>query len=268
MNLTIMCYNIERGFHSSDHHMELHRIQAAQRAVKIIKPDILALTEACYGGPNMQGISMDYRQIFGLPYGQFGGYPVFGPKKGDEGGNCILSRLPMYARPIILEKKGAIRAQIALEKRVLMLDVVHPSYSTTDEEKITVLQPLLASRKEPYIITGDFNTVHPDDTYDWDALLREITESMPKRAEQLLHTWRHPKLVQWLLEQNLIDSFAGKRKEATVPTPHGNPKSTVGVRMDFLLCSPDIRVKDAYVLKNADTAVASDHYPIVAKVVI
>jgi len=33
--------------------------------------------------------------------------------------------------------------------------------------------------------------------------------------------------------------------------------------MDFMFISPGISVRDAYVVKNKDTEMASDHYPIV-----
>src|SRR3989338_5916199 len=125
MIFTIMSYNIERGFHTSDHILEEHRLQAAQRAVKYVKPDILALTEASYGGPNSQGIRTDYQQIFQFPYGQWGGYRVFGPRHGDEGGNCLLSSFPLQAEVINFSHKGAVRGKFSLENKIVTVDVVH-----------------------------------------------------------------------------------------------------------------------------------------------
>ena len=74
MKSKILSYNIERGFHTRDHVLDKKRLEAAQRIVAEIKPDILALTEACYGAPNTQQILMDYREIFCFAYGQFGGF--------------------------------------------------------------------------------------------------------------------------------------------------------------------------------------------------
>ncbi len=34
--------------------------------------------------------------------------------------------------------------------------------------------------------------------------------------------------------------------------------------MDFIFASPEFRVVDSYVLKNEQTEIASDHYPVVA----
>jgi len=130
-----MSYNIERGFHSRDHTLERQRLEAAQRAVKSVNPDLLALTEACYGGPNSQNIVMDYAELFGFPYSHFGAFPKFGPRRGDEGGNCLLSRIPMQAETVQLVHKSAVRARISLEDKILTIDVIHPSPSVTDAKK-------------------------------------------------------------------------------------------------------------------------------------
>lgn len=263
MSFTVLSYNIERGFHSRNHHLEEERLHAAQRVVHEVKPDILALTEACYGGPNAQGLVMDYQQLFGFAYGAFAGYSNFGSRKGDEGGNCLLSRLPMESEAISLAYKSAVRGRVKLEDKILTIDVVHPSYSIDDAEKIRTLAPLLAMRKEPYILTGDFNTVHPEDTYDWDALLHELQQFNPEKAEQVIKNWQHPELIPWLLSLGLRDAFPPEKRMSTVPTLHAYGEPRTGVRMDFFFVSPEIRVIDAYVLKNSDTEIASDHYPIV-----
>ena len=261
MILTLMSYNIERGFHSRDHLLEEHRLKAAQRAVQQVKPDILALTEACYGGPNSQRIEMDYQTIFGFFYGKFGEYPNFGPREGDEGGNCLLSQFPLQAEAIHLAYKGAVRGKIQLEEKILTIDVVHPSYSVDDKEKISTLRPLITSRQEPYLLTGDFNTVHPDDKYDWNKIVQDLKSYNLEKAQWIVENWRKAELISWLLEQNLEDAFPVNARESTVPTG----KKNAGVRMDFFFKSLDLKVKEAYVLKNEDTEIASDHYPIVVK---
>ncbi len=263
MRFTLLSYNIERGFHSRDHVLEEKRLQAAQRVVAEVKPDIVALTEACYGRENTQGILMDYKALFGFEYGKFGGFNIFGPNKSDEGGNCLLSKFPMQGEAVTLKYKGAVRGRIELDERVLMVDVVHPSYSIADVEKISTLRPLVENRSEPYILTGDFNTVHPDDAYDWDAVRAGLMKFNAQKADWVVENWQNPKLVPWLFEQRLCDAFAVARREPTVPTPYGSDYWPSGVRMDFFFHSPGIRVLDAYVLKNKDTEIASDHYPIV-----
>ena len=153
-----MSYNIERGFHNSEHIFQEQRLQAAQRIVQQVKPDILALTEANYGGLNSHGTKMDYQQIFGFPYGQWGGYRVFGPRHGDEGGNVLLSRFPLEGQVINFSHKGATQGKITLkehdpEEKIVTVAVVHPSYSIDDKMKISELRTLLENRKDPYILT-------------------------------------------------------------------------------------------------------------------
>src|SRR3989338_766431 len=263
MKVTIMTYNVERGFHTRDHNIEKKRLMAAQQAVQKVNPDILAITEACYGAENSQGILMDYQKLFDFPYGKYGGYPTFGPRKGDEGGNCILSKYPLDAENVKLLFKGAIRARIGLEGIVLTIDVVHPSYSVDDYEKIKTLNPLISNRPSHYILTVDFNTVHPDDKYNWDLLTEELTSFNPKKANQVIANWTQAGFISWLQKIGLDDSFPKSRRESTVPTNYAYGETRTGVRMDFFFHSQDIEAIDSYVLKDSNTEIASDHYPIV-----
>ncbi len=270
-----MSYNIERGFHSQNHVLEQERMHAAQHAVREVHPDLLALTEACYGGKNSQGILMNYQDIFGFPYGCFAGYPFFGPRRGDEGGNCLLSQIPLQAEAIFLAHKGAVRGTFSLEERVLTIDVIHPSYSVEDREKIKTLQPLLSTRKNPYLLTGDFNTVHPEDQYDWNQLVIDLKSYNPGigTAERTVSNWQKAEFISWLLGLGLRDAFPKHRRESTVPTKtvqtrmQNAQKNTSGtpsgVRLDFFFVSPEVEVGDCFVLKNQYTERASDHYPIV-----
>ena len=258
-----MSYNIERGFHTSDHILEEHRLQAAQRAVKYVKPDILALTEASYGGPNSQGIRTDYQQIFQFPYGQWGGYRVFGPRHGDEGGNCLLSSFPLQAEVINFSHKGAVRGKFSLENKIVTVDVVHPSYSINDTEKIAELSTLVENRKDHYILTGDFNTLHPQDVYDYSELAKEFADFDQEKVKWLFNNWKKAECVSWILQHGLRDAFSAAARQSTVPTFYAYGKKQKGVRIDFAFHTPDLIVKEAYVLKNDDTEIASDHYPIV-----
>ncbi|MDP3698983.1 MAG: endonuclease/exonuclease/phosphatase family protein [Nanoarchaeota archaeon] len=264
-----MSYNIERGFHSRDHILEEHRLQAAQRIIQQVQPDILALTEACYGGSNSHGIKMDYQQLFQFPYGEWSGYRVFGPRHGDEGGNALLSQFPLQAEVIQFSHKGAIRGYVNLENRILTVDVVHPSYQTDDQEKIVELASLVKSRKESllakylYILTGDFNTLHPDDIYDYDELAKEFAEFDQQKVKKMLDNWKKAECVSWILAQGLQDAFPPESRQSTVPTCYAYGRKQKGVRLDFTFHTPDLVVKEAYVLKNDDTEIASDHYPIV-----
>ncbi len=263
MIITLLTYNIERGFHSSDHRLEQHRLDAAKNIVNKVNPDLFAIIEACYAAPNKQQIAMDYRTIFNFPYEHIGSYPQFGPRKGDEGANCLLSKLPLSAQTIQLNYKSAIRSSIPISHQVLTLDVVHPSYSATDQEKIETLTPLLNSKTNPYLVTGDFNTVHPNDTQNWDTIRTELQSFNKDKVEWIIQNWQNPKLIPWLEQQNLRDSLPKENRQSTVPTFYTYNKHCKGVRMDFTFVSSNIKIIDSYILKNSDTEIASDHYPLI-----
>jgi len=72
--------------------------------------------------------------------------------------------------------------------------------------------------------------------------------------------------VKTIREHGLIDTFKAVNKgfDFTIPTDYiSNDKST-GIRMDYIFCSEDFRVLEAYVVRNKFTEKASDHYPVVA----
>ncbi len=266
MIFTIMSYNVERGFHNIDHKFEMHRLRAAQRAIRQVNPDILALTESCYGSSNSHNSHTRYFYHFGFRYGLFAGYQNFGPMGGDEGGNFLLSHYPMLGEVVKLPYKSAARGKILIGNKMLTLDVVHPSHSVSDSEKISTLEELIKTREDPYILTGDFNTVHPEDVYDWQKIAVELKQDLGgAKAEKLLKVWKDPKLIPWLLGLGLRDAFPKEERKSTVPSYRVNQAEREGVRMDFFFVSQSIKVKHAYVLKNKDTEIASDHYPIVGE---
>lgn len=260
---TLMTYNIERGFHNDRHVYQEQYARAAQRAVAAINPDLLALTEACYGGDNERRIYMQYDKIFNFPYQQWGGYRVFGPKGGDFGGNCLLSRFPLLGEVFQGTHKGSVRGLVDLEGKLILIDVVHPSYSIDDELKIQELQPLVKGQTDSYLLTGDFNTVHPADVIDYQQLSSDMAQYDPVRVQWLFDNWKQAKCISWILEQGLLDAFPSHARQSTVPTPRAYGTPQKGVRLDFTFHTPDIKIKEAYVFKNKDTDIASDHYPIV-----
>ncbi len=261
----IMTYNIWRGFHSKDHILQRERLEAAQRLVHHEKPNVLALVEACYGGKNSLGNIMDYQSLFGFTHGIWGGYPFFGNKKLDIGGNALLSRYPLDATVVSLPSKSAVSTSISLDDRLLRIDVVHPSASLGDLANVDVLRPLLGThRTGHYVLTGDFNALSPDDVYEHERLVQELRQFYKDLPLEHIQELLQRNLIRWILTHNLRDAFEDSTKRAsTVPTSAKHGRKVVGMRIDYFFVSDTIKVKDAYVLKNDDTEIASDHYPIV-----
>ncbi len=262
MQFKVMTYNLWRGLCSKEHILEPERLAAAQHVVSLEKPDLLALTEACYGGPNSTGMFLDYQNLFGYPYGFFGGYDSF--QGGDWGGNMFLSRFPFGAEVFFLGEKSAIRAKVVLPIKTLYLDIIHPSESWPEQEKIKLLEPLLALRKDPYILTGDFNSLSHRDCYNKEILFQELL-SLGEFSNFQICSYIDEKLscafISWLSSQGIKDTL--KNGSSTIPTTLKWGKPVYGMRIDYCFTS-GLHVLDAYVVRNQYTELASDHYPVVS----
>ena len=88
----------------------------------------------------------------------------------------MLSHYPISAARVSIGRKSAIRAQVSLDNKFLHIDVVHPSPSLNDREKIRDLDPMLLARANyNYIMTGDFNSLSYNDLYDKQVLIEEFS---------------------------------------------------------------------------------------------
>ena len=252
-----MEYNIEHGFHSSGHVLDPTRVAAAQRVVAQEHPDILVLIEACYGQANDYCKPMNYSEIFDFPHSFHVSYSFRG--KLPIGGHSVLSNREFKGEEIFLSNKKGIRASIPLDGRVLTLDAVHPSPSISDDKKLESIQPLLRSKKVPYIITGDFNALSPDDSYD-EGLLAEELKVFP--VDVSVSDWLKCKVVRGIFDSGLKDALHPSKRTSTVPT-YIEGRRKIGTRIDYMFITPEIKVIDSYVIKTADTNIASDHFPLV-----
>ncbi len=263
MVLKLLTWNIHRGFHNRDHVIENHRLIAAQEVIRQESPDIVSFVEACYAKPNSKNIVLDYPELFSFPNYFAAAYPKFGKFSDDIGANCLLSHYPISAARVNLGRKSAIRAQVSLDNKLLHLDVVHPSPSINDKEKICDLDPMLLARSDSdYIMTGDFNSLSPNDLYDKQVLIEELSrfsDDPVKYADSMLEY----RLVNHILSSGLFDALPENRRTSTVPTRSKYNVPVAGMRVDYFFVSPDVRVLDSYVIKNNLTEIASDHYPLV-----
>ena len=258
-----MTWNIHRGFHNRDHVLEEHRLAAAKEIINKESPDVLALVEACYAKHNSTNILLDYPRIFGFPNSFAANYPKFGRLSDDIGANCLLSHYPISAARVSIGRKSAIRAQVSLDNKFLHIDVVHPSPSLNDREKIRDLDPMLLARANyNYIMTGDFNSLSYNDIYDKQVLIEEFS-SFSSNPNKVVDSLLECRLVRHINDNGLVDSLPLDHRTSTVPTRSKYNKSVPGMRVDYCFVSPDVRVLDSYVVKNELSEVASDHYPLV-----
>lgn len=258
--IKIMNYNVLHGFHqtSPPFALEEKRLEATKKIIKKENPDILVLTEACYGEPNPFNVILDYKKIFNFPYGYFG-------KWGEhEWGNFLLSKYPIECKTVPFGTRTAIRSKILINNKVVYLDIIHPYPDWTEDEKIADVKPLLKKIKKFYFLVGDFNSVSDEEFYDRKKLIKAF-RSFYKNHTEAVDRILERKFIPYLKSVGLKDTFDKNSRSYTIPTGlYGKDKSSA-MRIDFIFASPDVESLETKVIKNKLSEYASDHYPIVGR---
>lgn len=267
MKLKVMAYNLLFAFHERHGRMMIAHDERQQAAIEVIRteaPDVLALTEAVYGGYYNLFLRPDYQRLFGLEHLAQACY-------AGDWGSCLLSRFPIVqaerwplgknARNVVMP---ALRATLDVDGRPLHLDVVHPSPHVSEAERVEAFRPLLESRASPYLLTGDFNALSDEDPYDLDTMMEQMRPHVPE-PEPLARRMLDRQLIAEIRAAGLRDAFPVESRTHTIPTALDRPHATQGVRLriDYVFASPDLRVEHAAVIQSAAADRASDHYPIV-----
>jgi endonuclease/exonuclease/phosphatase family metal-dependent hydrolase len=279
MNLKVISYNILHGFYSNydpqnDYNtnwkpliFEKDRLEAAQKLIKKENPDILILNEACFGAENKTKILMDYKKIFDFPYYS---YAQAEPREY-EWGSALLSKYPIVNAENLSEPlKPLLRAQVNIKEVPLYLDIAHPHPDNSNQEKDKFFKRILESRNKDknYILAGDFNSLSPEDKYNREKLIRGF-KTFDKNPEQSVNNLMEGKTIQYLLSHGLVDTHRKIHKkfvesDYTMPTDFLSKNKESAMRIDYIFCSPDIKIKDAGIIRSKEAEKASDHYPVYA----
>ncbi len=239
-----MNYNIRHGFHTGKNPFTLQneRVEAAKKAVENQKPDILALTEACFGHKNKYGIHMNYQKVFDYPYY----YHAPSINQGYEWGTAILSRYPIVARNLTDTWKMMLKAQIDVKGETINVGVTHQAPKVKGNEKEEFFEKHLKDFQIPYILAGDFNSISPQDPYDRTKLIRGF-KTFTKEPEKVVDAMLNDPTIPYLLSQGLIDTYRQRRQSFgfTVPTDSLSSNKDSGIRLDYIFCSLDFKVKNA-----------------------
>ncbi len=261
-----MLYNILHGFHttSSPFQLEEKRLKAAQEVVRKENPDVLVLTEACFAESHVQGIVMNYAEIFG--YTHHAHARVVG---GSEWGSSLLSKYPLlFSQNESQHYRTLLRTKIDVKGKEIYVDIAHPHPSLSDNEKAEFLKGVVEKYKKPYVLAGDFNAISPRDKkfYRQEEMIKNF--SFEKDPKKKVNDLLQMLALAEVEKKGLKDTYKEIHKEFdfTIPTDMLSKNKKSGVRIDYIFCSLDFHVKDAYIVKNKLTEIASDHYPVIAVV--
>ncbi len=254
-----MNYNVLYGFHTpfDPKLFEPARLELAQKIVAQEKPDILVLTEACFALENWQQVKLDYALLFGFKHCFCA---AFQPRS--EWATCLLSKYPLTCEAVPFGTRQAIRALVAIKNKELHLDIIHPDPEHSDEEYCALSKPLLSTLKKSYIVTGDFNALSDEDSYDRAALVQGFHSFAGEKASLLADKLLACKFIPFIKSFGLRDLMPIKNRKCTIPTDLLNKDKTAGIRIDYFFASKDVICKDAWIVKNELSEKASDHYPV------
>lgn len=284
MKLKVLSYNIKDGFYDSLFQNPIPKYQSereelAKKVVSNYNPDILVLSEACSYRKNKKTDKVqDYQKIFGKEKFPFVGYAdmfqdgVFGV--------AILSKYPMKTEDLSSHGKALVRSYIELpNNKNIVLDGLHlmPSEKCKEgcnsKDKATWLKSKIENIKKPYIIAGDFNALSPQDNYSQNKMLRGFNSLpwiKPEVAEWIVNDLLKSEEVKQVLSKDMVDTYKklGNKQDYTLPTKLNGSTTDSASRVNYILSSQDIKVKNAGIIKNELTEMASDHYPIYAELEI
>lgn len=222
--LRILTYNIHHA-EGTDGAIDLERLASVIRAVG---PDVVCLQEADRNLPRTNHIDMPARfaELLGMDVVFEANYRF----DGGEYGNATLTNLPIVHRenhalpgPPGAEPRGCLRVDVEFSGATISVFNTH--WGLRPEERLEQAHATLAliEGRPHALVAGDLNAT---------------PESEPITV----------------LRESLRDSLPTGAEESTSHTVRGR-------RIDYVLHTPSLRVLEASVVRNAMTAVASDHLP-------
>jgi endonuclease/exonuclease/phosphatase family metal-dependent hydrolase len=233
VELTVASYNIRHG-RGGDDIINLPRTAAVLR---LLGPDIVGLQEVDHRVTRSGGVPQ--ADSLGRLLDMEAAFGAFMPYQGGEYGMAILSRYPIVGQASIRLPEGnepriALRADVLLPNGDTIAVVnVHFDWVADDAYRVaqaSFLTTVLDTLSRPYILLGDFNDVPGSRTLD--LFTARATEARKPRGDRF--------------------TFSATELEKEI---------------DFIFAAPDSRweVGAAQVV---DERVASDHRPVVARLVL
>ena len=275
-----MSYNILFGFQDKDTQnkptvLNPRRLEEAKEVVRGENPDVLVLCEAFFGDLAKYPKGMDYKKLFGYPH-------MLGAWYEEYNGQVILSRYPFRkksALPVGHSLLSSERRYFPLVQMDLGAKVVSVLGGYTalgkERQKREDWERAFAydevHNAESLIVVGDLNAFSDEDRYDREALvtgfrhfIHTIPEFSHQTPENVVDDFLRREAIPFLRSRGLVDTHQPTGTlEYTLPTDLITKDKSFAIRIDYILATPNLKVKRAYTVRNAHAEAASDHYPIV-----
>ena len=263
MKLRLLQYNILNGFCQDfpPYSTVKKRMKAASKILNKQKADIISLNEAFFWPFALNEKIKNYEKFFSELY------KIKAPtNRMFRWAPVIISKFPITWKDHTIRELKFIEAEVTLsETKKISLFVMHPSHEDYEDKKEFLIHKIL-SEKTPEILMGDMNSFSPEDNYDKDKLIAGFKTFMHNQAEYKINDSLKAKTIKSILDKGLTDTFVVKNKtfDYTMPTDMRSKNKDSAIRIDYIFCNKNFKVLDAGIIKNKETEIASDHYPVYA----
>lgn len=250
------------------------RREAAVSLVHRINPDILILNEALGGHPGPESLPhTDYGQLFGFKYHAAALY-------SGAWGNAIMSRFHLLETKtdILYDEsaewnRGWLATRIETPAGKLWIGTYHPHPGRQPEHRRQDMTQLLDVLNGNAIFAGDLNAIHPDYPLQREAMLGVLTRLQGEtRSQASLAAIQESGRLILGRECGVFAkrgwSVADTGGVASIPTRLIQQAGDPGLCIDHLAVSPGLVIERAWIDTGEFTDEASDHYPLVAELII
>lgn len=263
--LRLVIWNILEGFHRpGTRHFDAGRLDAAREVLDTLRPDVLVLNEALWCEEH-EGHVVDYAGLLGFPH-------HVGDLYDGHWGNVVLSRLPIVSRTTfaIYNRSGVVAGIDMGCGRQVAVATYHPHPGRYPWNKAADFRSMAAAASgRPLVLCGDFNAISPEDRPDRDVMIAGFRRFSSKPGPDVDRFIDGGLAVFAALEADgLRDAIPPQGRGITMPTDLVSSDKVSGMRIDHVMISADVRCLHGEVIRIPATERASDHYPVVADLMV
>jgi len=275
MTITAMTWNWMEGGLSRPNEKGLRepilaRREAARALVKRTRPDVLTLNEALGGSDEIGAHIQCFADILGFKHHVYGAYDGLW-------GNAILSQWPIVeVRRELIHKdgpqnRGLLAAKIAFPDGEAWVATYHPHPRRAAEKRAKDVRQFISELSGPAWLSADFNALEPGDPVDVESLVKVHERFMkPQAARESVERFvvAGELLFDGVFPELGWTPVTPEDRLPTMPTALIRHPGDKGMRIDHIVVGPEIKSARAWVDQAAEADLASDHYPVLARIEI